>query len=196
MLVSVESGGTLFGAIDAVTHRFSSKIWTRTVAWFGFQGPESSCFLFSRLKILSKKIVTWIVSCIWFLLSTTYFISIIMVLFLGAGARHSSKACNFSGWYIYSEDELNPSFHSQLNSGVFQQTNSIVRPIRISISSRFSLFLMQAIAETVYFLPLILYSRHLRAVNLEWIQFYSDEEWICLKYITEILYSDLIVILI
>jgi hypothetical protein len=37
MLVSVESGGTLFGAIDAVTHRFSSKIWTRTVAWFGFQ---------------------------------------------------------------------------------------------------------------------------------------------------------------
>jgi hypothetical protein len=55
---------------------------------------------------------------------------------------------------------------------------------------------MQAIAETVYFLPVILYSRHLRAVNLEWIQFYSDEEWICLKYITEILYSDLIVILI
>jgi len=133
MLVSMESGGTLFGAIDAVTHRFSSKIWTRTVAWFDFQWPESSCFLFSRLKILSKKIVTWIVSCIWFLLSTTYFISIIMVLFLGAGARNSSKACNFSGWYIYSEDELNPSFHSQLNSGVFQQTNSIVIQIKISI---------------------------------------------------------------
>jgi hypothetical protein len=135
--------------------------------------------------------------CYWLpATATCYSSSIIIASFLGMWGRNSSKACTFSGGYIYSQDELNSSFHGQPDSGVFQQTNSIVRLIRISISSRFSLFLMQAIAETVYFLPLILYSRHLRAVNLEWIQFYSDEEWICLKYITEILYSDLIVILI
>lgn len=51
---------------------------------------------------------------------------------------------------------------------------------------------MQAIAETVYFLPQW-FIFEVCAINLEWIQFYSGEKQNCLKCITEILYSYLIV---